>query len=145
MAAGQSIPSITITPLPADNGGRHNNIASKFYRAEGARNPAAPQAVAAAQDFSFFDMLDVINPLQHIPILSSAYRAVTGDETSPTAQLAGGVLFGGPIGGLISLASAVFGELFGENKAVANAAENPAKVATNSKASGPAQPDIMRG
>ena len=40
----------------------------------------------------------MINPLQHIPVVSSIYRAITGDEISPAARLAGGALFGGPIG-----------------------------------------------
>ena len=44
------------------------------------------------------DLIDVINPLQHIPVVSSIYRAITGDEISPAARLAGGALFGGPIG-----------------------------------------------
>ncbi|RED51344.1 hypothetical protein [Aestuariispira insulae] len=47
---------------------------------------------------SFSDFLDVINPLQHIPLVSSLYRAVTGDEISPGARMAGGTLYGGPIG-----------------------------------------------
>ena len=45
--------------------------------------------------FSFGDLLDIINPLQHIPVVSTLYRALTGDEISPGARLAGGGLFGG--------------------------------------------------
>ena len=30
--------------------------------------------------FSFGDILDLINPLQHIPIVGTIYRAVTGDD-----------------------------------------------------------------
>ncbi len=48
--------------------------------------------------FNFFDFLDIINPLQHIPILSGLYRKITGDEISPAARRIGGGLFGGPIG-----------------------------------------------
>lgn len=48
--------------------------------------------------FGFFDFLDIINPLQHIPIISSIYRKITGDEISAGARLIGGGLFGGPIG-----------------------------------------------
>ncbi len=44
------------------------------------------------------DLIDVINPLQHIPVVSSIYRAITGDEISPGARLVGGALFGGPMG-----------------------------------------------
>ncbi|MDA0654910.1 MAG: hypothetical protein O2912_00675 [Proteobacteria bacterium] len=48
--------------------------------------------------FSFDDFLDIINPLQHIPIVSSIYRSVTGDGIEPGARIAGGALFGGGIG-----------------------------------------------
>ena len=40
--------------------------------------------------FNFFDLLDIINPLQHIPILSGLYRKITGDEISPGARMMGG-------------------------------------------------------
>lgn len=43
-------------------------------------------------------VLDVINPLQHLPVISTIYRHITGDEISPVARIAGGALFGGPVG-----------------------------------------------
>jgi hypothetical protein len=46
----------------------------------------------------FGDLIDVINPLQHIPIVSSIYRKMTGDELAPGARIAGGSLFVGPLG-----------------------------------------------
>jgi hypothetical protein len=52
----------------------------------------------ADDDLSFWDLLDVVNPLQHIPVVSSIYRHVSGDEIGGLARLAGGFLFGGPIG-----------------------------------------------
>jgi len=60
---------------------------------------------------TFWDMLDVVNPLQHIPIVSTAYRAITGDELDPGARLAGGTLFGGPIG----LAASAFNVILENN------------------------------
>jgi hypothetical protein len=64
--------------------------------------PAPPAAAAPAAgadgDLSFWDFIDIINPLQHIPIVSNIWRAVTGDEIRPQAQVAGDILFGGPIG-----------------------------------------------
>lgn len=52
-------------------------------------------------DFGFFDLLDIINPLQHIPIVSTLYRELTGDTIKPAMKLAGGALLGG-LGGLVS-------------------------------------------
>lgn len=48
--------------------------------------------------FTFLDFVDMINPLQHIPVVATAYRNLTGDEIDPGSRLAGGTLFGGPIG-----------------------------------------------
>jgi len=54
-------------------------------------------------NLTFWDFLDIINPLQHIPGISSLYRAVTGDEIGSVAKIAGGTLFGGPLGAASSL------------------------------------------
>jgi hypothetical protein len=48
--------------------------------------------------FSFKDMLDVINPLQQLPVISTLYRDATGDTISAGARMLGGLLLGGPIG-----------------------------------------------
>jgi hypothetical protein len=56
---------------------------------------------------TFGDLLDIVNPLQHIPVISNIYRKVTGDTIDPAAMIAGGALFGGPIGAAISLAMSV--------------------------------------
>ncbi|MGH6939664.1 hypothetical protein [Hypericibacter sp.] len=47
---------------------------------------------------TFDDVIDVVNPLQHIPVVSTVYRWLTGDTISPAAELAGGALYGGAIG-----------------------------------------------
>lgn len=57
-------------------------------------------------DFSFSDVIDMINPLQHIPLLNQAYRAITGDVIKPIAEVIGGALFGGPVGAATGAASA---------------------------------------
>ncbi|MBT7286304.1 MAG: hypothetical protein HN834_12700 [Rhodospirillaceae bacterium] len=68
-----------------------------------------------AQDNNFFgedgigfsDLLDVINPLQHLPIIGDLYRSVTADAISPGARMAGGALYGGPLGFVSSLANTI--------------------------------------
>ncbi len=51
------------------------------------------------EGFSLFDVaLDSVNPLQHIPGVSTIYQKTTGDGSSAVANMAGGFLFGGPIG-----------------------------------------------
>jgi hypothetical protein len=44
------------------------------------------------------DVIDVVNPLQHIPVVSTVYRWLTGDTISPAAEMAGGALYGGAVG-----------------------------------------------
>lgn len=62
---------------------------------------------------SFGDILDIVNPLQHIPVVSTIYRMVTGDEISMGARMAGGALFGGPLGLLSAGVVAGFEEASG--------------------------------
>ena len=52
----------------------------------------------AEVDMTFDDVVDIVNPLHHIPVVGTGYRAVTGDTISPHAQMIGGVLYGGPTG-----------------------------------------------
>lgn len=85
-------------------------------------NGAAPMSREAAQEtgktkggFSFGDFIDTINPLHHIPIVGQIYRAVTGDQISDNARLAGGGLFAGPLGIGIASASIAMRKDPGEN------------------------------
>jgi hypothetical protein len=63
--------------------------------------------VWAGKEFGFGDLLDVVNPLQHIPVVSTIYRALTGDTIGNAPRVIGDALFGGPIGfvtGLVQVA-----------------------------------------
>ncbi len=48
--------------------------------------------------FSFGDMVDIINPLQHIPVVSTLYREASDDTLDAGSRLLGSTLFFGPIG-----------------------------------------------
>ncbi len=76
-------------------------------RAEAARASADGEA-ETDDGFGFDDFLDIINPLQHLPIIGTLYRAVTGDEMDGIARVAGGALFGGPLGFALALADTAF-------------------------------------
>ncbi len=67
-----------------------------------------PSAWRSPSGFGFHDLLDIVNPLQHLPIIGSIYRWITGDQPGEAAQIAGDALYGGPIGvafGLIGAAT----------------------------------------
>lgn len=59
------------------------------------------------QDFDFEDFLDVINPLQHIPIVSQIYQDKAGDEISDQAKAVGDIFYGVLTGGVFGVLSAV--------------------------------------
>jgi len=67
------------------------------------------------EGFSFSDLLDVINPLQHLPVISTIYRALTDDEIAPGARLIGGAIFGGPLGFASALANSAIEEATGKD------------------------------
>ncbi|PWC44818.1 hypothetical protein TSO221_16830, partial [Azospirillum sp. TSO22-1] len=69
----------------------------------------------ATADLSFGDFLDMINPLQHIPVVGTIYRAVTGDTIKPASQVIGGIAFGGPIGGAAAIVNAIITQANGRS------------------------------
>src|SRR5215475_7843411 len=77
-----------------------------------------PQAKAAAQagsGFSFHDFLSIINPLQHIPVIGTLYRAITGDKIGAPEKIAGDTLYGGLWGAISSLADTAFQAVTGKD------------------------------
>jgi len=48
--------------------------------------------------FSFGDILDMVNPLQHLPVISGLYREITGDKIDAGPEMVGGAIFGGVVG-----------------------------------------------
>lgn len=100
------------------------------------------------EEFTFGDLLSAINPLQHLPIISTAYRALTGDEIKPAARMLGGALYGGPIGLLSAFANnlveAETGKDIGAN-ALALAGYDTGSKAPASLAAGDASPTTAAG
>lgn len=67
------------------------------------------------QEFGFSDLVDMANPLHHVPVIGHVYRGLTGDEIKPVSRLVGGALFGGPIGAAGSLVNIVVREETGKD------------------------------
>lgn len=94
------------------------NAVTAAEAAKARANPDAKQLTMFAEgdeEASFWDFLDVINPLQHIPIVNNLYREATGDKIGVAARLVGGTLFGGPLGLLASAANCVLEESTGHD------------------------------
>ena len=64
--------------------------------------------------FTFLDFIDIINPLQHIPIISTIYRQMSGDTIDPGSRVLGSTLFFGPVGTVASLANVMVNETTGK-------------------------------
>lgn len=62
-------------------------------------------SVTGDAELSFSDILDAINPLQHIPLVSSVYRAIADEDINPVARVTGDIMYGGALG----MASAIVG------------------------------------
>jgi hypothetical protein len=81
--------------------------ATENITVQGQAPATAKGSLWAGDHFSFHDLLDAINPLQHIPVVSTIYRAVTGDTLGEAARVVGDGLYGGVIGvisGLVDVA-----------------------------------------
>ena len=90
--------------------GKHNMASDAFQALQNAR--AKGEATNAG---SFADLVDTINPLQHIPVVSSIYRELTGDQISNQARIAGGALYGGAIGFVASMVNSAIDVATGED------------------------------
>jgi hypothetical protein len=69
------------------------------------------------QDFTWDDFIDIINPLQHLPLVSILYRELTGDEIKPAMRILGDIGYGGPMGFLSSCGQVLFEAIFGDDMA----------------------------
>lgn len=95
----------TVTPLP--NPQRDTLDVTPRAALEGVTPGVAQEkdfSLVGDGEISFWDFLDAINPLQHIPIINGIYRELTGDTIKPVMKLAGGTLFGGPLGLVLAAA-----------------------------------------
>ena len=63
----------------------------------------------------FHHLLDVINPLQHLPVIGTIYRAITGEHIGSVEKIAGDTLYGGMWGAISSVADVAFEGITGKS------------------------------
>jgi hypothetical protein len=86
---------------------------------------ALSTAASEDKDSSFFgkdgatfgDLVDAINPLNHIPFVSGLFGEDGAPKVSPASKIIGGALLGGPVGLFAAVADAVFEEATGKGAA----------------------------
>ncbi|SDQ92169.1 hypothetical protein [Pseudovibrio sp. Tun.PSC04-5.I4] len=71
---------------------------------------SSAKSSSSSKPFSLGELLDIINPLQHIPGVNTLYRQITGDEASVRSRVAGSSLYG-LIAGPLGMAGLVAGNL----------------------------------
>jgi hypothetical protein len=96
-----------MSPGPA--GGKTPGVPVSADKSSGDTSGAAPHE-------SFFHHLwDVINPLQHLPVIGTIYRAITGEHLDPVEKIAGDTLYGGLWGAVSSIADVAFESITGKS------------------------------
>jgi hypothetical protein len=137
-----AVESIGPPPQPANSAPESIIVAS----------PAPSDGMGAIHPFddadgpSFSDLLDVLNPLQHIPIINTIYQQLTGDKEGAVADLAGGVLYGGLIGlgaAVVNLAvMGATGQSIGDNVVALFSDDSPSSATADNQppATDPGQP-----
>jgi hypothetical protein len=80
--------------------------------------PAATDSKADSSpdsSFGFGDLIDIVNPLQHIPVVSTIYQHLTGDKIGVGEKIAGDTLYGGLVGFIGSIGDAIFTQVTGKS------------------------------
>ena len=86
-----------------------------YVRQHAVTRTPEPATDKTESGFGFGDFLDIINPLQHIPLVSTIYRHLTGDKIGTPEKIAGDTLYGGLTGFLSSVGDAIFKEVTGKS------------------------------
>lgn len=115
LSAGHFRPEAYVAPdLPSRPAGA-KPIPGSAREVDRDRPPTQPAHGETTAELGFADLLDVINPLQHIPVVGELYRELTEDQIAAPARIAGGAIFGGPLGFVSGLVNAIFVDAAGQN------------------------------
>ncbi len=102
--------------------------------------PLVPAPGSQAGYPSFQDVLDTVNPLEHIPVVSGLYRAVTGTTISTGAKLAGdtaySLLLGGGVAGLAVSVGSTVADAVSTALSGSDVSANVVKTVTSAPSSG---------
>jgi hypothetical protein len=83
--------------------------------ANGAAASGTQTASGSSLPLSFDDVVDMVNPLQHLPIVSTLYRHYANDPINTFPKIAGDTLYGGPLGLITSVADTAFQKITGKS------------------------------
>lgn len=73
------------------------------------------ESTTPEDDYSFGDVIDMINPLHHLPVVGTLYRKFSGDSIKSFASIIGGAIFGGPVGAVSGTVNAIVKDRTGKD------------------------------
>ena len=82
-------------------------------RVTGHDTPEQAEFWSPGKDASFDEVMNSINPMHHIPVVSTIYRAVSGDTIGMGPRMIGAAIIGGPVGLIIAGITAFIEEMSG--------------------------------
>lgn len=93
-----------------------NRLAGPGEPGQSSSDQSSPDQSSFDKGESFFHhLLDVVNPLQHLPVIGTIYRAITGEHLDPVEKIAGDTLYGGMWGAISSVADVAFEGITGKS------------------------------
>ena len=108
-------PNFTLTGTPSAPATVTPPPARADAKGAAAGKGAEMTAFHDGDQMSFSDLVDIINPLQHIPVVDEIYRHLTGDKIGVVSTVLGGALYGGVIGIGASVVGLLFKEATGDS------------------------------
>jgi hypothetical protein len=82
----------------------------------GTSTAATSWGESGSKDEGFLHHLwDIVNPLQHLPVIGTIYRAATGEHIGAVEKIAGDTLYGGLWGAVSSVAEVAFEGVTGKS------------------------------
>jgi hypothetical protein len=94
----------------------------------------------------FHHLWNVVNPLQHVPVIGTIYRAITGEHLDAVEKIAGDTLYGGLWGAVASIADVAFegltGKSFEDTALALFKSDSTIKVASNKVMAPTITPDL---
>lgn len=118
--------SIPVWESKKINAPQENSAATPDFKAALSHNaedyndiePAVgPHTSDADDEFGFEDLVDIVNPLHHIPLVNIVYQNLTGDTIKPAGRIIGGAVFGGFVGAAAGIANVIIEEETGKDVA----------------------------
>src|SRR5580658_2644530 len=93
----------------------HAMVFSPSQAGENVTSTATAEKTGNQDEGFFHHLLDVVNPLQHLPVIGTIYRAITGEHIGPVEKIAGDALYGGLWGGVSAAADVAFEGITGKD------------------------------